>query len=86
MLQNENNAELMLKNILNGMEALITVCDADSFEILFLNDAIKANFGLKGDYAGQLCHKVLQGLEEPCPICPYRELHAAPDRTAFLPN
>jgi diguanylate cyclase (GGDEF)-like protein len=80
-VQNENDTELMLKNILNGMEALITVCDADNFEILFLNDAIRANFGLKDDCVGQLCHKVLQGLDEPCSVCPYEQLRREPDKT-----
>ncbi len=76
-----NKSLEMLKSILNGMEALICVCDAENFEILFLNDSIRKNFGLEGDCVGQLCHKTLQGLDEPCGPCPYRQLHEEPDKT-----
>ena len=79
--KNENDRQEMLKSILNGMEALICVCDAENFEILFLNDSIRKNFGLEGDCVGQLCHKTLQGLDEPCGPCPYRQLHEEPDKT-----
>ncbi len=71
----------MLKSILDGIEALICVCDLDTFEILFLNDSIRNHFNLKEDGIGQLCHKFLQGLDEPCSICPYAQLHKDPEKT-----
>ncbi len=36
-----------LKSILNGMDALITVCSPDDGRILFLNDSIREYFGIK---------------------------------------
>ncbi len=71
----------LLRNILNGMEALITVCDAETFEILFINDALRKNFSIEGDGVGQLCYKLLQGLDRPCPECPYQQLRKEPDKT-----
>ncbi|MDR1754242.1 MAG: diguanylate cyclase [Eubacterium sp.] len=74
-------SEAMLKSILNGMEALITVCDPESFEIFFLNDSIRKHFGIKGDGVGHLCYKLLQELDEPCFACPYLQLREKPDKT-----
>lgn len=76
----DNNFNLMLKSILNGMEALICVCDAETFEIFFLNDSIRQNFGIESSGVGQLCYKLLQKLDAPCETCPYKELHEAPDK------
>ncbi|MDR2889943.1 MAG: diguanylate cyclase [Lachnospiraceae bacterium] len=64
----------LLKNILNGMEALICVCDSESFDILFLNDSIRACFGIDHSGVGQKCYKVLQGLNEPCDSCPHHQI------------
>ena len=68
-------------NILDGMEALITVIDPDTNQILFLNKHNREHFGIEKDYIGQLCHKVLQNLDEPCPDCPYLKLRKKPDET-----
>jgi diguanylate cyclase (GGDEF)-like protein len=70
----------MLKSILNGMEALICVCDSESFEILFLNDSIRENFGIESDGVGQYCYKLLQHLNQPCESCPYLRLHENPEQ------
>ncbi len=80
MVNTEIDQQEMLRSILNGMEALITVCDAETFDILFLNDAIRENFGIKDDGVGQKCYKLLQGLDEPCPPCPYPQLRKEPDK------
>lgn len=71
----------MLKSILDGIEALICVCDLETFEILFLNDSIRNHFNIKEDGIGQLCYKLLQGLDSPCPTCPYGKLHDNPNQT-----
>ncbi|MDR1703202.1 MAG: GGDEF domain-containing protein [Clostridiales bacterium] len=70
-----------LESVLNGIDALITVADPYTNEILFLNDAIRENFGIEGDGVGQICHKLLQGLDEPCESCPYLRLQEEPDKT-----
>jgi diguanylate cyclase (GGDEF)-like protein len=72
--------KVLLKSILNGMDALICVCDAESFEVLFLNDCIRRHFGIEDDGVGQLCHKLLQKLDEPCPSCPHAQLNGEPDK------
>ncbi|MDR1663689.1 MAG: diguanylate cyclase [Clostridiales bacterium] len=79
--RNANGQQGMLKRILNGMEALITVCDADTFEIFFLNDSIRTYFGLTDDGIGQRCYKVLQKLDAPCATCPYQQLRDEPEKT-----
>ncbi len=73
--------QAMLRSILDGIEALICVCDADTFEILFLNDSIRKNFNIKIDGIGHKCYKLLQDLDSPCPTCPYPRLHEEPDKT-----
>jgi diguanylate cyclase (GGDEF)-like protein len=70
----------ILKSVLNGLEAIICVCELETFEILFLNDSIKNYFNIRNDVIGQKCHKVLQGLDQPCPTCPYNQLLNAPEK------
>lgn len=46
------------------------VSDPETYEILFLNKAMRKLLGVEGrDYEGQLCYQLLQGLEKPCPFC-----------------
>ncbi len=70
-----------LESILNGMDALISVINPENNRILFLNDSIRKHFGIEGDGVGQVCHKLLQNLDEPCPACPYLLLHDNPTGT-----
>lgn len=79
--QEEVDQLKILKNILNEMEALITVCTPEDGKILFLNDSIRRYFGIEGDGVGQVCYKLLQGLDQPCEHCPYLELIREPDKT-----
>jgi diguanylate cyclase (GGDEF)-like protein len=80
-MENSNTDQLaMLRSILNGMDSLICVCDSENFDILFLNDSIREKFHIKGDGIGHKCHKLLQALDAPCPMCPYIQLHQAPDK------
>lgn len=71
----------MLRSILDGMEALICVCDSETFDILFLNDSIRNNFNIEDNGIGHKCYKLLQKRDDPCPSCPYEELHREPDKT-----
>ncbi len=70
-----------MQKILNGMEALITVADFETHELLFLNDSIRRYFGITDDWLGKPCYKVLQGLDEPCASCPHEQLKEQPDKT-----
>jgi diguanylate cyclase (GGDEF)-like protein len=81
-MQNEGiDQQKMLRSILDGMEALICVCDSETFDILFLNDSIRNNFNIEGDGIGHKCYKLLQKRDDPCPTCPYMQLHNEPEKT-----
>ncbi len=79
--QEEADQLAMLKSILNEMEALITVCTPEDGKLLFLNDSIRKHFGIVSDGVGEVCYKLLQGLDQPCEHCPYLELIQEPDKT-----
>ncbi len=71
----------ILKSILNGLDAFIGVTVPETGEILFLNDRIKAAFGIEGDCTGKFCYDVIQGgREERCEFCPYYQLEKEPDK------
>jgi signal transduction histidine kinase/DNA-binding response OmpR family regulator/PAS domain-containing protein len=72
----------ILKNILNGLDALIYVADPKTNEILFINDNMIEHFNIKGDYTGQLCYKVfLVGMNGKCDFCPCYKLDKDPHGT-----
>lgn len=68
-----------MESILNGMDALITVCDPETFQILFINDAIRDYFGIKESSVGKICYEVLQKRSAPCLGCPYQRLLDEPE-------
>ena len=53
--------------ILDGIEDVIYVADPDTYELLHVNEALKANW--KEALIGKKCHKVLQNRDAPCPFC-----------------
>jgi diguanylate cyclase (GGDEF)-like protein len=67
--------EETLTSVLNGMDALIAVCDHQNFDVLFLNDAIRKKFNIKHSGIGEKCYKILQGLDAPCPTCPHKKIN-----------
>jgi len=79
---NESKESLnTLKNILDGIDAVIYVSDPKTGEILFVNNYMKKHFGVEDISVGQLCYKVLQkDLDEMCEFCPCRELDKDPDK------
>lgn len=55
-------------SIVNGLGSYSFVCNADTCEILFMNDAVKS---LAPDIkVGDYCYKLLQGSDTPCEGCP----------------
>lgn len=56
-----------LRVLFNGIDEPIYVSDPDTYEILFVNEKLKALFGEK--ILGKKCHKVFQNLDHPCPFC-----------------
>ena len=81
--KNESEKSLnTLKNILNGLNAMIYVTVPETGEILFVNDYMKKQFNIKEDCVGQFCYKVfLKDAQEKCEFCPCHQLDKAPDST-----
>ena len=71
----ESSRRLMA--ILNAMDAQIYLADMTTYEILFLNQSAIQAFG-KAE--GQLCYRVLQGRDSPCPFCTNDRLVTADGR------
>jgi PAS domain S-box-containing protein len=65
----------VFKSILNSMGAYLYVSDPETYEVLFINDSMKAHYGLDDRVIGQICWKVFyQGFDGPCPFCPNKKL------------
>jgi len=81
--KNESEKSLsVLKNILNGINAMIYVTVPETGEILFVNDYMKKRFNIKEDCVGKLCYKVfVNDADEKCDFCPCHQLDKAPDNT-----
>lgn len=52
--------------ILNGISEVIYVADPDSYELLYINEAFKDNWG---DAIGRKCYETIQNLDSPCSFC-----------------
>ena len=59
-----------LATVMDSMDAIVTIADMASGEVLFVNEQGRRVFG---DVVEQPCWSALQGLERACPFCP-REL------------
>ncbi|MDR1108439.1 MAG: response regulator [Spirochaetaceae bacterium] len=71
----------VFKNILNGISACLYVSDPESSRILFINDSMKARYGLDDRVIGLPCWKVFyRDLEGPCPFCPNQKLAKTPGK------
>jgi len=55
-----------LLSIFDSIDEPIYVSDPVTYEVLFINHAIKKRFG---DALGQKCHKAFQNLTSPCSFC-----------------
>jgi signal transduction histidine kinase/CheY-like chemotaxis protein len=55
-----------LLSIFEGIDEPIYVADPDTYELLYVNAAFERQWG---PGVGQKCHRVLQGLDRPCPFC-----------------
>jgi PAS domain S-box-containing protein len=71
----------ILKKIFNRLDAYVCITVPGTGEILFLNDHLRKNSGIKGDGVGQRCYELLQyGLKGKCDFCPDRLLEKEPDK------
>ena len=56
-----------MTNVMDSIDALITVVDMETYEVLFLNEHGQKEFG---DVTGQVCWKALQNeRDKPCDFC-----------------
>ena len=70
-----------LKNILNGMEAIIFVSLPETGEMLFANDYMKNIFNLNDSDGMVTCYSVFHpGSKGRCAHCPCKTLNAEPDK------
>jgi PAS domain-containing protein len=78
MLEKLNQSSIstnVFKSILNSMGAYLYVSDPETYEILFINDSMKAHYGLDDRVIGQICWQVFyRGFDGPCPSCPNPKL------------
>jgi PAS domain S-box-containing protein len=56
-----------LTSIFDSIDEPVNVVDPENYEILYVNSAVKAQFG--ENIVGKKCHKVFQNLEAPCDFC-----------------
>jgi diguanylate cyclase (GGDEF)-like protein len=53
-------------SVFEGIEHPVYVTDPCTYEVLYINNAIKKDFG---DVVGQRCYRVFQNLDSPCAFC-----------------
>jgi len=63
--------------IFNSIDEIIYVSDPHTYEILYVNRALKRRFGR--DPTGGLCYREFQGREEPCEFCTNPVILADPE-------
>lgn len=56
----------MFSSIFDGINEVIYIADMDTYEVLYMNKAMEDIFGGR---KGEICYKVLQNRESPCPFC-----------------
>jgi len=55
-----------LLSIFDSIDEAVYVSDPKTYEVLYANRPLRKRFG---DVVGQVCYRVIQGLESPCPFC-----------------
>jgi signal transduction histidine kinase/DNA-binding response OmpR family regulator/ABC-type amino acid transport substrate-binding protein/HPt (histidine-containing phosphotransfer) domain-containing protein len=80
----KNISITLMESVLNSVDAMIFVNDPETYEILFLNDSMKRQFGIKGDCIGQPCYKILRrNRDSACEFCPCFKLEKEPDKAVI---
>ncbi|MDQ7778287.1 MAG: MEDS domain-containing protein [Planctomycetota bacterium] len=66
-------------SILEGIDHPIYVADPETYEILYVNNALKKAFA--EDAIGKKCYEHLQGLRGPCEFCTNKQILDNPEKT-----
>lgn len=70
LILDATNDANMYQSLLDQTDSLVTVVDANTFEVLYANQAAKDTVGTSaGDYIGNVCYKHIFGLDKPCSHC-----------------
>lgn len=64
---------MQLTDILNEIKELSYIADIETYDLLFVNTALKNYFQING-CEGQKCYSLLQNLTTPCPFCNMNKL------------
>lgn len=64
-------AHQRLLSIFDGLESPVYVSDPATYEVLYVNEATRRNFGQPG---ARKCYQLLHDRSEPCPFCPKEQL------------
>jgi PAS domain S-box-containing protein len=59
--------QAQLLALFEGIEDVMYVSDPETYELLYVNTALRQNWG--DDVIGQKCYAVLQNRDAPCPFC-----------------
>ncbi|MCL2844965.1 MAG: cache domain-containing protein [Chitinivibrionia bacterium] len=82
LIETLKQKDRLLSSVLNSIDAMIYATVPDTGEILFINDLMKENYGVKDDVKDLICYKIFQkGLDDICPFCPCHELDKDPTKT-----
>lgn len=75
-----------LLEVIDGSSAYMYIMDPETYEILYMNEALCREFNLK-EPAGQICWKVLQkDMNGPCDFCSIPSLLESKERSCFWEN
>lgn len=67
--KHEGCPKSLLQIIMDDVDEIVYVSDVATYELLYLNEFGKKEFGLASIEGGRKCYEVLQGLDAPCPFC-----------------
>jgi diguanylate cyclase (GGDEF)-like protein/PAS domain S-box-containing protein len=65
----EENSNLLCQEVISicdSIDQIVYIADPDTYEILFVNKALKKSLG---EVVGKKCYAAFQGLDSPCPFC-----------------
>ena len=79
-LEESNRTRDIMTSILNKTDIMTYVTDAETNEILFINEMMKSHFRLDSSVIGKLCHEIFQeSMGDRCDFCPCHKLDKDPD-------
>lgn len=78
------NDENIGLSFLDHSDIIGYICDTETYDLMYMTKAAMRLYGMTDErvYHGQKCHKVLHGLDEPCPLAPGISRYAQED-TSF---